>query len=137
MGNKMKSNILVDTSYWVDHLRGSVNGRPLRKKLFAGERITCTEPIQMEILAGATNAQDYLQFHSMLSSLVWAPIDPVADFEAAARIYLQSRAIGITPGQLMDCLIVAVALRTKSTLMTRDRNQTSVAKALGVKVLTR
>ncbi len=131
----MKVNILVDSSYWVGYLRGSAKGRPLRKKLLAGDRVSCTEPVQMEILAGARNAKEYLQFHSMLSSLVWAPIDPVADFEAAARIYLQSRVMGVTPGQLMDCLIVAVALRTKSTFMTRDRNQATVARALGVIVI--
>lgn len=89
----------------------------------------------MEILAGTKNAQEYLQVHSMLSALERAQIDPIADFEAATRIYLQSRAVGITPWQLIDCLIVAVALRTKSALMTQGENQSAVARALGVNAL--
>ena len=112
--------ILADTSAWIDFLRGSERGRDLRRRLRDGQPIACTEPVMMEVLAGARTADEYEQVRSTLLGAHWLPFDPVADFEAAAQIYAMSRSVGVVPGGLVDCLIVAVALRTDARVLTYD-----------------
>lgn len=112
--------ILADTSVWVDFLRGSDRGRDFARRLRKGQSIACTEPVMMEVLAGARTADEYAQVRSTLLGVHWLPFDPVADFESAARIYAMSRSLGVVPGGLVDCLIAAVALRTESSVLTFD-----------------
>lgn len=112
--------ILADTSAWIDFLRGSERGRDLKRRLRDGQAIACTEPVMMEVLAGARTADEYGQVRATLLGVHWLPVDPVADFESAARLYAMSRAMGIVPSGLVDCLIAAVALRTEARVLTYD-----------------
>ena len=112
--------ILADTSAWVDFLRGSERGRVLGRRLRTGQVIACTEPVMMEVLAGARTADEYAQVRATLLGVTWVAFDPVADFESAARIYAMSRSVGVVPGGLLDCLIAAVALRTECRVLTFD-----------------
>lgn len=126
---------LVDTSYWVDFFRGNTQGLPLVERLRQGDWLSCSEPIQMEVLAGARSTAQYNTIHNATNSLHWSGVDPASDFEAAARIYSLARKNGITPGGLIDCLIIAVAVRTQSQLMTRDTTQKNIAQLLGLIVI--
>lgn len=62
------------------------------------------------------------------------PFESVADFEGAARIYRRSLAVGVTPRGLIDCMIVAVALRAGATLLACDRDIELVAGVVGVEI---
>lgn len=129
---------LVDTSYWVDFFRGNAQGLPLVERLERhkhGEPLSCSEPIQMEMLAGARSAAEYNTIHNATNSLHWSGVDPASDFEAAARIYSLARKHGITPSGLLDCLIIAIAVRTNSQLMTRDKTQKDIAQFLGLVIV--
>lgn len=126
---------LVDTSYWVDFFRGNAQGLPLVERLDRGEPLSCSEPIQMEMLAGAKSAAQYNIIHNATISLHWSGVDPASDFEAAARIYSLARKHGVTAGGLLDCLIIAIAVRTNSQLMTRDNTQKDIAQLLGVVII--
>jgi len=122
--------ILADTSVWIDFLRGSDRGRDLARRLREGQSIACTEPVLMEALAGARNADEYGQVRSALMSMNWLPFDPVADFESAARIYAMSRSVGTTPRGLIDCMIASVALRTGAEVLTHDRDFARLAEVV-------
>lgn len=126
---------LVDTSYWVDFFRGNTQGLPLVERLDRGEPLSCSEPIQMEMLAGASSAAQYKTIHNATISLHWSGVDPASDFEAAARIYSMAGKHGITAGGLLDCLIIAIAVRTNSQLMTRDKTQKDIAQLLGLAII--
>jgi predicted nucleic acid-binding protein len=133
--SKTIKTTLVDTSYWVDFFRGNAQGLPLVERLGRGDPLSCSEPIQMEMLAGARSAAQYNTIHNATISLHWSGIDPASDFEAAARIYSLARKHGITPGGLLDCLIIAIAVRTNSQLMTRDKTQKDIAQLLGLVII--
>ncbi len=136
--SKTLTTTLVDTSYWVDFFRGNTQGLPLVERLERhkhGEPLSCSEPIQMEMLAGARSAAQYNTIHNATISLHWSGVDPASDFEAAARIYSLARTHGITAGGLLDCLIIAIAVRTNSQLMTRDTTQKDIAQLLGVVII--
>jgi predicted nucleic acid-binding protein len=46
-----------------------------------------------------------------------------------------SRSVGITPRGLIDCLIVAIALRTGATVLTADRDVRRLAELVDVGVV--
>lgn len=128
--------ILVDSSVWISFLRGSADGRSLATLIDAGAPIACTEPVMMELLAGARTADEYARLRRLLLAQAWVPFDPLADFESAARVFVTARSHGITPGGQVDCMIVAVAARSESTFMTFDAQQRAIGELLGVDVLT-
>lgn len=128
--------ILVDSSVWIEFLRGSATGRSLATLIDHGAPVACTEPVMMELLAGTRSADEYSRLRSLILAQAWLPFDALADFEGAARVFVTARAHGITPTGQVDCMIVAVAARTESTFMTFDAQQRAIATLLGIEVLS-
>ena len=118
--------ILIDTSVWVDLLRGNGRGPELAAMLRSRVPLASTEPILMELLAGARNETEYASVRRLGTSVGWIPVDPATDFDSSAQIYGHCRRNGITPRGLIDTLIVAIALRTECSLMTSDRDFTAM-----------
>jgi len=114
--------ILIDTSVWIDLLRGSGRGAELASMLRSDAPMASTEPILMELLAGTRNEVEYTSVRRLGTSVSWLPIDPATDFDSSAQIYARCRRNGITPRGLIDTLIAAIALRTGCALMTSDRD---------------
>ena len=116
--------ILADTSAWVelDRATGSAVHIALRDAIANGERLVATEPVLMEVLAGAKDEKRADNLRRLLTSFGWLATDPVADFEGASRIYRQCRAAGFTPSGLVDCMIACIAIRTGAELLTADRD---------------
>lgn len=115
--------ILVDSSAWVEYDRAtrSPADRALTGMIEAGGAdIAVTEPVLMEILAGARDDRRQDDLRQLLTSFGWLPLDAVADFEGAAKLYRSCRAAGVTPDGLIDCLIANVAIRTGSSLLAAD-----------------
>lgn len=128
--------ILIDSSQWISFLRNDAYADRLRDVLVNRPKVACSEPVLMEVVAGARNAEEHARLRSLLRSREWLPVDSVVDFDAAARIYAQARARGITPGGHIDCMIVGIALRNRVSLMTRDRQQAEIARLVGVDLVT-
>jgi hypothetical protein len=117
--------ILVHTSAWIEFDRAT--GSPTHHAVAAAiasdpASVAVTEPVLMEVLAGARSDADARRLRNMLTSVAWIPCDTAADFEGAARIYRHCRAKGVTPRTVNDCLIASIALRTDSALLTADRD---------------
>ncbi len=127
--------ILVDTSAWVEYLRGtgsSVHGK-LRSLVADGALLATTDPVMMELLAGARNQTHAQQLSRMLNALEHRPVSG-ADFEEAARIHRECRVLGETVRSLLDCLIAAVALREGMSVLARDRDFNAIAGRTGLRL---
>ena len=81
--------ILADTSAWVEYDRatGSAVDRRLTDLIAEGGPLAVTEPVVMEVLAGASSDTRENDLRRLLLRFELAAVDPTADFEAAARIY--------------------------------------------------
>lgn len=126
--------ILVDTSAWVEYDRAtgsSVDSR-LSDLIETEGPIAVTEPILMEVQAGARDDRRQELLRRLLLRFDLIPFDSVADFEGAALIYRRCRAAGITPRGLLDCMIASVAWRTRSTLLAQDADLDRVAAVMGI-----
>jgi predicted nucleic acid-binding protein len=126
--------ILADTSAWVefDRATGSTVDVRLAQLITNDGPLAVTEPVMMEVLAGARTDARERDLRRLLQRFHLHPVDPAPDFEAAARIYRQCRQKGVTPRGLIDCLIAAVAWRNSATLLAYDIDLHRVANIVGI-----
>lgn len=126
--------ILVDTSAWVefDRATGSTVDRRLAELIAAEADVAVTEPVIMEVLAGARDDGRALDLQRLMDRNRLLRVDPVVDFAAAARIYRTCRRSGVTPRGLLDCVIASVALRHGAALLTADADLVRVAGVMGI-----
>ncbi|HEX6232915.1 MAG TPA: PIN domain nuclease [Jiangellaceae bacterium] len=124
--------ILVDTSAWIDHLRGLDNSvtRELASLIKHGAELATTEPIIMELLAGADTPARADALDKLTNGLPLVGIDPRLDFRQAAAIHLAVRQQGQTVRSLVDCLIAAVAMRHEVPVLHKDSDYVAIAECL-------
>jgi predicted nucleic acid-binding protein len=128
--------ILVDTSAWVEYDRatGSTADRRIAELIVDDGPLMFTEPVLMEVLAGARDDAREDDLRRMLLRFDLAPFDAVTDFDAATRIYRRCRQSGITPRGMVDCMIAAVAHRRALTLLAWDADMIRMAVVIGIDV---
>jgi predicted nucleic acid-binding protein len=122
--------ILVDTSLWIEVLRGRDNVATGRLRAAIAEdpaSIATTEPIVMELLAGAPDLRALDQISALVASMPLLPIDAARDFANGAALFRTARSSGLTVRSLMDCLIAAIAVRHAATLWHRDADYLAIS----------
>ena len=123
--------VLVDTSAWIEYLRGTGSAANVEvRRLLKDEtsRVAITEPVTMELLAGATSGSALRALETLTSGLRQLPVDAAVDYVTAATLFRAARASGETVRKLLDCLIAAVAIRTGAVLVHRDRDVDVLAR---------
>lgn len=125
--------ILIDTSAWIEFLRGT--GSPVCERvdvLLGAELATC-DPVRMEVLAGARDDRHLNDLRRLLARAIVLPTGP-ADFDGAAALYRSCRRGGETVRKLMDCLIAAVAMRADVAVLHADADFDVVARHTDLRV---
>jgi predicted nucleic acid-binding protein len=128
--------ILADTSAWVEYDRatGSPADQRLAQLIAAGGPVAVTEPVVMEVLAGARNEKREADLRRLLLRFALHHFDVATDFDGAVRIYRRCRGAGVTPRGLIDCMIASVAWRRGSTLLAHDADLDRVARVIGIEL---
>lgn len=126
--------VLVDSSAWVefDRQTSSAVDERLTHLIATTDTVATTEPVIMEITAGARTAARETDLRRMLNRFQLLRFDAPVDFAGATRIYRRCRADGITPRGLVDCMIASVAWRTGATLLCQDADLIRIANLVGV-----
>ena len=128
--------ILADTSAWVEYDRAT--GSPVDLRLAdligSGDDLAVTEPVLMEVLAGARDEEAASELRRLLTSFGWVTADAGVDFEGAARVFRVCRTAGLTPGGLIDCMIASIALRTGSAVLASDHGFALMASVLPLRI---
>lgn len=121
--------VLVDTSAWVEYLRatGSPQHRWIREAIRDDVALGWTDPVLFELVAGAASDEHAAALRALLMRGPMLPVAGLADWEDAARLYRAARSRGLTIRSTVDCLIAAVALRTATPLLARDRDFDALA----------
>ena len=123
---------LVDTSVWVDFLRGTETFQVAALKgLLEGDDIVGVAPIILqEVLQGAESDARFEKWRKYFEGLCcYVPADPVASSIAAARLYQACRRTGKTPRSSNDCLIARIAIEHELVLLHCDKDFTAIATA--------
>ena len=122
--------ILVDTSAWVEYLRGTgsaVDAR-VRTAIEDDELLATAGVVLLELLAGARDERHAHDLHRLLDRCRFLPLEEPSDHEAAASLYRACRRQGVTIRRLPDCLIAAVAIRTGSDVLHDDADFDVIAR---------
>ena len=128
--------ILVDTSAWVEYDRATGSPAHLRlaRLIEADGPVAVTEPVIMEVLAGARNEQREADLRRLLGRFDLLGFDAVTDFDGAVRIYRRCRTVGVTPRGMLDCMIAAVAARRGASLLAHDADMDRVARVIEIEL---
>lgn len=126
--------ILVDTTAWVefDRATGSRLDTRLTELIATTDEVAVTEPVIMEILAGARDDRREHDLRRLMQRFPLMQFDAAIDFDAATRIYRICRRSGVTPRGMVDCMIAAVALRHGASLLANDTDLDRVARVMGI-----
>jgi predicted nucleic acid-binding protein len=126
--------ILADTSAWVEYDRATESSvdRRLAELIGGAGAIAVTEPVIMEVLAGARDDRREADLRRLLLRFELLSFDVVADFDGAVRIYRRCRAAGVIPRGMIDCMIASVAWRREATLLAHDTDMARVARVIGI-----
>jgi predicted nucleic acid-binding protein len=129
--------ILVDTSVWVDFLRGvnSPHRRMLHRLIEDEADIAITGIILTEILQGIKEDRDYRRMREYLLEFPIHEPKGAQTYLAAARIYRECRKKGKTVRRTVDCIIAAICMENNLTLFHKDADFDRIEACAGLRVL--
>ncbi len=116
--------ILVDTSVWIDFLRGenSPQCRTLHRLIEEEEDISLTEIILTEILQGIRKDKDFRKIKNCLLEFLILRPKGIETYIEAARIYRDCRKKGKTVRKTVDCIIAAICIENGQNLLHKDND---------------
>ncbi len=128
--------ILVDTSAWVEYDRASGSPEHLRVHALLDDPgdIATTELVIAEVASGARTDAREAQLRSLLRRCRLLPLRVPGDLDGGVSVYRACRQRGVTPRNLTDCVIAAVALRSGASVLARDADFEGIASVTGLRL---
>jgi predicted nucleic acid-binding protein len=129
--------VIVDTSVWIDFLNGQASREAdvLAQAIAEGDTIHLPGLVLTEILLGLKNDAQARRVESLLDAFDWVEGPTRQDHVAAAKLYRQCRAKGITVRSTIDCLIAQLCIRENLPLLAKDRDFAEMAKVVPLAVI--
>ncbi len=115
--------VMIDTSVWIDFLRGYATPQVARLKALLGEEdLLIGDLILAEILQGVQNDRDVLRVEAAFAPYPVVPLVGEAIARQSARHYRRLRKQGITVRKTIDCLIATWCIMHHVPLLHADRD---------------
>jgi len=126
---------LIDTSAWVEYLRDSNSATCNEVDRLLNSELALCDAVRMELLAGARDEQHVAQIEKLLARATVIKTESI-DYDNAAAIYRSCRRLGLTIRTHIDCLIAAIAIRTRTELLHSDSDFDAIAKVTMLRIRT-
>jgi predicted nucleic acid-binding protein len=128
--------MIVDTTIWIDYLRGVRNPYTDLLDAEAGHQaIGLTDLILFEILQGLSDESALARVRSVLTPFPVFDTGGSAMAIAAARNYITLRAQRVTVRKTVDCLVATFCIRNEHSLLHHDRDYDPFERFLGLSVI--
>ena len=128
--------IIVDTTVWVDYLRGSRNPETEWLEREADRRrLGLTDLVLCEVLQGVRSEHEFGLVRTELQRFKLFESSGEALAVEAAKNYRTIRDQGITVRKTIDCLIATFCMANGHALLHRDRDFDPFEKILGLAVI--
>ena len=128
--------IIIDTSVWIDYLRGAENPETLwLDRELQVRRLGLTDLILCEVLQGVRERSVFARVRTDLLNFHVFQTGGQALAVAAALNYRELRECGYTVRKTSDCLIATFCLRGMHQLLHRDHDFDPFEKVLGLRVV--
>ena len=119
--------ILIDSSAWIEFLRGTGSGACQAVDDLLADEIAICDMVSTEILAGAQSERQLDELRGLLARATVLATTP-AEYEHAAALYRRCRRAGESVRRLTDCLIAAVAIAAGTPVLHQDADFTTIAR---------
>jgi predicted nucleic acid-binding protein len=128
--------VIVDTTVWIDYLRGTQNPETswLDREL-QRQRLGLTDLILCEVLQGIREQNTFARVQTELLKFQVFQTGGSVLAVAAAQNYRDLRERGYTVRKTIACLIATFCLQARHELLHRDRDFDCFEKVLGLRVL--
>lgn len=127
---------MIDSSAWIDFLRGAKGGQRERvRQLISSSDDVTTDPVILEVVGGGRSSAEVETLVGLLGHAEYVAQVPHADVFEAVELYQTCRAAGETIRALNDCLIAAIALRADLPVLHNDRDFDVLARHTGLKAI--
>jgi predicted nucleic acid-binding protein len=128
--------ILPDSSAWIEEFRGTGSAvhRRFRHLLGSGGAIATTEPVVMELLAGARSNRELRATRVRLLSFPMLRVQDLVTYERASAVWRACRIAGEPVRNTLDCLIAAVAIREGASVLHADRDFDVIARHTDLRI---
>jgi predicted nucleic acid-binding protein len=97
--------------------------------------LATTEPIVMEVLAGARDDTHLRMLRRLVLGCQMIPLRGLSDYEEAAAVYHTCRRAGLTVRRLMDCLIATIAINVNAPLLHADSDFELIAQRTPLRLI--
>ena len=126
--------ILVDSSVWIDFLRGNETQQTIRLKSLLGvERVAVGDLILAEVLQGCHKPGSFDSTRKLLDGLDFIALGGYRVSIEAAANFLKLRALGYTIRKTIDTIIATKCILSGIELLHNDRDFEPFEKHLGLK----
>ena len=112
--------LLVDSSVWIDVIRGAVTQGASFLEQRDEEELAVAGVVFQEVMQGVTDERVYERVRDMFSAMLLLEPRELSTYEIAAQLYRRARAGGFTIRKPADCLIAALALEHGALLVHND-----------------
>jgi predicted nucleic acid-binding protein len=129
--------ILVDTSVWIDFLRGedSPQRRALHDCIENDTDIAITGIILTEILQGIADGRGLRTTREYLLEFPVYEPKGIPTYIEAARIFRECKMKGRTVRSTVDCIIAAVCIENNMPVLHKDRDYEAIRGCSDLKVV--
>jgi predicted nucleic acid-binding protein len=130
--------IVVDTSVWIDFLRGRRTRQAIRcvELIEGGEPVALTDVIFTEVLQGLQSEDEAQLVERHLRAFPVLRLEGLEDFGLAASLYRTARREGVTIRNTLDCLIAAPCIRTGAPLLHADADFDRLASCSALRIFS-
>ncbi len=126
--------ILVDSSVWIDYLRGTRTPQADKLDALLGSvPLAVGDLILTEVLQGCGTDKEFNEVRRLLLSLTVVPIGGQDVAIEAARNYRRLRALGVTVRKTIDTVIATRCIVDKLELLHSDRDFDVFEQHLGLR----
>jgi predicted nucleic acid-binding protein len=128
--------VIVDTTVWIDYLRGTENSETLwLENQLERQRLGLTDLILCEVLQGIRDQREFTAVLGELTKFHVFSTGGIGLAVAAAQNYRELRKHGHTVRKTIDCVIATFCLLNRHELLHRDRDFDCFEKVLGLRVV--
>lgn len=114
--------LLVDSSVWIDVIRGAVTQGASFLEQRDDEEIAMAGVVFQEVLQGVNDDLKYERLRDMFMAMLLVEPREFSTYEIAAQLFRRARVAGFTIRKPADCLIAALALEHGALLVHNDRD---------------
>jgi predicted nucleic acid-binding protein len=114
--------LLVDSSVWIDVIRGAVTQGARFLEQRDDEEIAMAGVVFQEVLQGVNDDLKYERLRDMFMAMLLVEPREFSTYEIAAQLFRRARVAGFTIRKPADCLIAALALEHGALLVHNNRD---------------